>query len=187
MKKIVALLGALAMLTALSACHECKHLTSQVLQPTSAAQALIATFHTGQDVANACPALLTTVKSIPAGAATLRDIANYKFSDSYSECVDWEYGTRWECYGNEWHEHCRPVHYSYCAQWETHTTHDNGYTQAMNLSANLDILFEKMNAMCGTAGAGNTDAALNAAHDISEYLQGTIKPESDEVYALACN
>ena len=191
MKRLTQVVALSFVLSAFAGCKDsCREMTDQVLQPTNAAQALMNTFHNGNDVASSCQALLNTLKTIPQGAQTIRDVANSKFSDSYSTCVQWTWGTRWEyqCWVEWHHEVCRsnPVQYQYCSAYEHHTTHDSGYTAAMDLSNHLDVFYAKANDLCGLAVAGNLDGAFASTRELINYLAYTVNPENDQVYALAC-
>jgi hypothetical protein len=182
--------GALA--SGLSGCNDdpCKDLSRQLIQPLSAAEALLATFQTGKDVVTSCRTLLSTLSTIPEGAQSIRSLAATKFTDSSSTCTDLEIATRWEyqCSAEEKDPVCRgiAVTYQYCAAYEHHSTQDS-YRQAMDISAHLDILYERANSMCGLAVNGNLEAALGASQEVESYLTHTVKPETDQGYAAVCS
>ena len=64
--------------------------------------------------------------------------------------------------------------------------YEPGYDLAIELSQNLDIMYDKANHMCAQATSGNHDVAYSESRDLLTFLKAEVKPDSERVYAMAC-
>ena len=150
-----------------------------------------------------CSYLLDRFETIPEGAELIRDIADNRFSYEKRTCLRWVSSWRWVCHGRRvYPPHRRPYppsypgypgggchrrHYTYCANWDYDTIREPGYTEAVQLSRNLDEMFAKTQNLCSYAADGRYDRAYQEAQILLEFITNDVKPSEDRVYAMACD
>lgn len=140
--------------------------------------------------------ILSQFEKLPEGAATIRRIANHRFSHTESRCVRWERSDRYVCdsyehgypYGGPYHRYrvCRWEPYTYCAAYDTDLIEEPGYTEAVQLARNLEATFERAQKLCRQAEEGDVNGAEFASRDLLQFLKTDVRPSSDRVYAMAC-
>jgi hypothetical protein len=159
----------------------CERARNEVLEPIQKTTAYLQSNPSGET-------LLDNVKGLPAGAEVIRRLADSKFAHSYSKCVTWAKSSRFYCYPQPYPQKpiCYSEPYEYCAKWEHDVIYDPGFTMALDLSQDLDGLYERTHHMCGQAAAGNYENAYSESRDILNYVISEVKPGGDRVYALAC-
>ncbi|MGZ3688357.1 MAG: hypothetical protein ACXWPM_12290 [Bdellovibrionota bacterium] len=166
----------------------CQQAREQIITPMQTALGYLSTDPDGNSLAHGgCDTLLKLMETIPGGAQLVRDTANSTFTDTYSRCVDWVTAYRYRCYTNNIGQQvCYQERYLYCGHYEYFQTHEEGYQEAVDLSAELDQAYDRTHHLCGQAINGNLDAARAEARDLVRFLVTDVKPRGDKVYALAC-
>jgi len=171
--------------------NNCSTVREQVLQPTSALLAMLTALKSGVEVKSACPTVLEELRNFPEGAQTIRDIASGKFNHSDTPCLNQREITRWEyeCVGEVLESTCtaHSSTYSYCMSYETNTSDDTGFLQAINASTQIDTAYAIANEMCGFSEAGNPDAALTSSRELLNVLSFSVDPQTEQVYGMACD
>jgi|GEM_PF-6447448 len=175
-----------------SACaKQCREARESILEPTDRVVQYLTTRPSGEELANAgCTLILSEFERLPVGAATIKRIADERFSHTESRCIRWERADRYVCryYGGPYsrYRRCRWEPYSYCAAYDTDLIEEPGYREAVELSRNLDLTFERAQKLCRLAETGDLGGAEFASRDLLSFLSSEVRPESDRVYSMAC-
>ena len=192
----VALLLAL-ILVGTGCARQCRQAKESILQPTQSVAGYLQTQPSGLELANAgCTLMLSQFEKLPEGAATIKRIADQRFSHTESHCVRWERSERYVCeyfehgspYGGPYYRHrrCHWEPYSYCVAYDTDLIEEPGYREAVQLARNLDLTYERTQKLCRQAESGDFNGAEFASRDLLQFLKEEVRPSSDRVYALAC-
>ncbi len=170
---------------------QCREAKKAILEPTDRVVQYLNTRPSGDELANAgCTLILSEFEKLPEGAATVKRIADERFSHTESRCIRWERADRYVCryYGGPHYRYrrCRWEPYSYCAAYDTDFVEEPGYREAVELSRNLDLTFERAQKLCRLAETGDLTGAEFASRDLLTFLTTEVRPDSDRVYAMAC-
>jgi hypothetical protein len=170
---------------------QCREAKEAILEPTDRVVQYLSTRPTGEELANAgCTLILSEFERLPEGAATIKRIADERFKHTESRCVRWERADRYVCRysGGPYYRyrHCRWEPYSYCGAYDTDLIEEPGYREAVELSRNLDLTFERTQKLCRLAETGDSIGAEFASRDLLAFLTSEVRPDSDRVYAMAC-
>ena len=197
-RTFITLIGALSISLFASGCgKQCKKAYKHIVKPSNTVISYLDTNPGGQTLAAAgCGYILKEFQKIPEGAQTVRRIADQRFTHVNRYCLYWNEGTRYRCYRSGYHPphhnphhprpYCRWERYTYCGRWTHDTVYEPGYDLAIELSQNLDIMYDKANHMCAQATSGNHDVAYGESRDLLTFLKAEVKPDSERVYAMAC-
>jgi hypothetical protein len=174
---------------------QCRQARDTILEPTQAVAGYLQTQPSGQEFLNAgCSLILSQFEKLPEGAATIRRIADQRFSHSENRCIRWQHSDRMVCHANvhghaghgHGHRHCRWEPYSYCADYETDLIEEPGYREAVQLALDLDLTFARAHELCRQSEGGDLNGAEFASRDLLQFLKDKVRPSSDRIYAMAC-
>ncbi|MEK6705658.1 MAG: hypothetical protein AABZ06_07705 [Bdellovibrionota bacterium] len=190
MKKILVLSVVVLSIVAFGCGARCKEAQEKILLPMQNTVTYLDTNPDGSALAGSgCAFITDQLKGFPNGAATIRKIADSKFSDTFSRCLQWETSMRYVCHGSQYGSPigCYLERYTYCAKWEYNTVHNPGYQETMDFAHHLDLAYDRAHKMCVQASMGNHDQAYQESRDLLLFLKGDLVPEGNRVYAMACN
>lgn len=164
----------------------CKRATQELMTPTVNVMAYLNTNPSGQQLAeNGCSLILGQFAKVPRGTERVRRLAENRWSHSRSYCLDWRTSYHYRC--DHWrYIRCQWEPYTYCVQWQTDIIREPGYALAVELSKDLDAMYDKAHRLCGQAAAGHYEEAYRMSREFLEFLATEVKPEGDQVYGMAC-
>jgi len=175
----------------------CKKAREDIIQPTEGVMSYLRTNPSGQALAAAgCDWILDQFEQIPEGADIVRKIAETRFTHTNSRCLYWVPAQRMHCTyppahgprppGYQPRPQCWYEHYNYCGRWDHSIVQEPGYAEAMELSRDLDVMYDRAQRACATANAGDFAGANYQARQLLRFIRNEVKPNGDRVYQLAC-
>lgn len=177
----------------------CKVARNEVITPVKEVTAYLETRPSGETLAQSgCAVIIDDLAKIPANAEKMRTLADEQFSNTYRSCTHYTSGVQLVCTPiyryrpypphpvYPYPPQCFNRYFTYCDSWQYNTVREPGYETAINLSRDLDILFDKAHVMCGLASRGSFAEAEAASRDLLALITDKVRPEGTRIYGLAC-
>lgn len=188
MNRTLPLAWAACTLVLASGCGKnCKKAQEEVIQPTQAVATYLSTNPSGPALAaGGCTWALSQLKNVPQGAELVRKAAETQFTEHRNRCLQWMTGYRMRCGVNPRGGGCWQEPYSFCRQWDHSVIHRPGYVESMDLSRDLDLMYDRAQRTCTAASLGYHARAYLESRVLLRFILERVKSNGERVYSLAC-
>jgi hypothetical protein len=169
--------------------HQCREVHDQVMQPIHNVASLL-NMNPDFDTLSGggCLYILQQLKTLPAGADLIRQVAAQGVEKPVSRCVYPINSVQYICNDPKTGEaRCLPQAYTYCGQWEYSMTNEQRYELGMELGSKLDNAYDKAQQMCGYALRWDEAGTKMAMRELIAYLNDQVSTRGEKLYAAACN
>lgn len=173
--------------------NPCREVREQVFEPLRDVAELVAGEPDFADLSNrGCLYILGRFRDIPAGAQLLRELGARGVEGVRSRCTTAVNSVHYRCSqeagasGGRALSYCLPQAYDYCGQWAYSMTNQPKYELAMELSTQIEMVYDKAQRLCAAVIAGDAPRARSERQSLSQYLESRVLPRSERLRSLSC-